>query len=891
MKKIFFVLLFLTSWFSVYSQIKTQADIQKGATTPSSCSVASRNVLFYNTTTRQLLTCGSGNTFEPVGAAGGGISVETVITNENELNTALAAAFANPANKYNLLINGVIPISAPTRTGTVNGYGGATVDGAFSTLSSDLGKDVEITGLGFGGSNIIATITMVINGNAVRLDKNIPVTASPVTIKFIKTFPANATIRQINGGYFTRSVANTSLAVHSPIIADRSLLFKDFQNGYLRINSATDKFYPEWFGATGDARTDASGLSIASGTDDAAALQLMLDSVENSLALNNSTQLSGTFVFGAGKLYRSLSPLIVRKSVVIKGTGGGGESVNTGIWFASNIDGLIFHSSQSENGTGRSYTSDRSVIENIGIFTDSNQNQITHQITITPRPVSNTAPDMFSDVAVQSGETLTSPVVNGIKTIAGMIVRRGGTNYTIVKPTGANLEINPIAANSFVISAPVIVGDYVAATRRFNTLYTNAEYVGGKLKINNHVFTITGRDATGLTLSTTVYSIANNATYNAADVFFTNLNSEEGFYQPPPLATGGALINNKSGIVAYSRISVNGAAIKNFNGDALLFSGSAVNPAGTGGGGYISNNNYSDVRNSLFKSNQGSGTHTYGRNANNISFANNDSTDNKGYGYLDYSDLGCNYYGNHASSSLLGNYRSLSGGVNQSNFYGNYGEIGVVPNFIGQGGLWVGGNDGTEPAFSKYSEGRIETGGVQGSYNASLPARGINSQARALGNPYEQPTITTTFGASNERLPRILTMRGSDDTSGGYQIDYGNGGDGLNGYYTLRNVQNGSGSRTQISDVMLAWSGNAAAIGGRKLVAPNGFYVGVGSSQTYLAPDANGVSADKSFRLINGNVYVENFNNGIILKSPAGVCYSYKAANGGVLTASTVTCP
>lgn len=756
---------------------------------------------------------------------GSGVTVETVVINETQLDALCELALANPNNRYTMLLNGEIVISNATRTGTINTYAGnASMDGStVSILLTDIGRDVEFTGAGAVGTNLIATVRARLNGNAISVDKKTASSATAVAFRFIKTIPANITIRRTNGGKFTQGTNGTSLSIHGTIIADPALLFKDFEAGNLRLDGATENYYFEWFGAKGDARTDSAGGSLQSGTDDLAALNLALASVETTLAVNNSTIVSGRFTGGAGKLYYCSDSLHVRKAIGLLGTGGGGESVNTGIWFAPNKEGLVFHTSNSENAFETPSSSDRSYIKNFGVFTNLTPNHISHQLTITPRPITNNAPDMFSDISIQSGESLTSPTINGIRTVPGMSIHKDGNVFTILRPSGGNLEINPITANAAVVMPVTVMGNFVIATKRFNTVYQNLTWVGGKLNIQGNIFTILSRDATGLVLSNTVYNISNNATYNAADVFSSNLNGEEALFQPPTLISGGALVANKSGVVAYSRIIVDGAAVKSFSGAGILFSGSAFAPNGQNGLAYISNSNYSAVRDTLIKSNLGSGTHTYGRNANNISFANNDSTDNKSYNYLDFSDLGCNYFGNHASSSLFGNYRSLGGGENRSWFFGNYGEVSVVPNFIGQKAAWFGGNDGGEPAFSKLTEGQVFTGGVQGAWDSSLPIRGVNSMARSLGNAYEQPTITSKFGASQNRLMQFFSLLASNDTSGGYQMDYGNGADGLDGYYCFRAFAGGSGNRTHRSDVFFAVSGSAAINGVKQFLFPNGF--------------------------------------------------------------------
>jgi len=65
----------------------------------------------------------------------------------------------------------------------------------------------------------------------------------------------------------------------------------------------------------------------------------------------------------------------------------------------------------------------------------------------------------------------------------------------------------------------------------------------------------------------------------------------------------------------------------------------------------------------------------------------------------------------------------------------------------------------------------------------------------------------------------------------------------------------------------------------RLVIKPNG-NIGLGTS-----------SPDAKLQVTNGDIYIENVNKGVIMKSPNGQCWRYTPDNNGQLVSTAITCP
>lgn len=255
-----------------------------------------------------------------------------------------------------------------------------------------------------------------------------------------------------------------------------------------------------------------------------------------------------------------------------------------------------------------------------------------------------------------------------------------------------------------------------------------------------------------------------------------------------------------------------------------LFPGNGINNTELGpglSGNTPNQNNASIVRNMCY-GNYGNGIFSRGTNANQMTIANNDLTNNQAYGYWDHSFLGNLYLGNHTSYNYQGSAH-VSSLVNVSVFLCEYSEAGQPPSNYGTKSLLLGGNPGA--GFLSGGEG-IPIGGLGNlatfrGLQVERTIEGLITKAFGVGLANSSAgNVMLGFGAAEEDANIVASGTTSNFEYPAYQLGYN---DWQAGAYGLHHKTD---ALSTFPTPPIAFTGSEHALAGGQLLLPKGFYGG-----------------------------------------------------------------
>ena len=312
------------------------------------------------------------------------------------------------------------------------------------------------------------------------------------------------------------------------------------------------------------------------------------------------------------------------------------------------------------------------------------------------------------------------------------------------------------------------------------------------------------------------------------------------------------------GIDAKVPVEINNVYITYFAGNGINFDSSLA----SGLDGIEPNQNNGNVTRNVIYENKGHGIYLRGTNSNTMTIANNDVSNNRGWGFYDISQHGNNYLGNHTSYNANGSRFSFVGGVSRSQYTGEYCEGGEPSNIISQGATWLGGVPGCQ--FSEQSSQGAVMLSDEGNGKSFL-INAIRTQSILPRTPngdiiFNSYTTTQIGQGGRTDLPVLMGFGNSDEIAStqpkpyptlSYFLTYATENSRpAGGWYAMQHNQ---GTRTNNSDgyTAFAFSGAKAAEGAAQFWLPNGFFIGRdtgGLTRSKIVATALGLSLDKNFK-------------------------------------------
>ena len=583
------------------------------------------------------------------------------------------------------------------------------------------------------------------------------VVSTPQLLVKDQLVPAGVFLRFERGGQLTAS-APVSVTIREPLAAGRWQIFAGgvaarFDGAY------PDAFYPEWWGARGDDKTD-----------DLAAFDRMMAALVGA---------SAHVVLAPGRTYFLSDSWQITRPMLVESYGADNWFTPATLRFAPNRRGVVVHGIGTKIGNRSIDDARFSRLRNfyvLGAPGDATGTCDVAGLTVTKL----TGEDFTDGAGYHDGNTIT---INGYE-------------YVIAGP--------PVSPTQLTLHAPRLV---VGATQgspivdngvQLSTWPT--DWRGQTINIGGVAYTIAAINPYGggfnkgrITL--TAPFTGETGSYAATITGFT---APRAAMRP----------NLYHGIELRGEAEVENMQVRSFAGNCISADTSLLPAAYPG---TSPNMNVSVLRrNSLYYC-KGNGIYTHGVNANQITIANNDATDNNGAGFYEASFLGNLYLGNHASFNAQGAIVSTLNTINFSTFVGEYSESGQPASVFDQYQLVLNGDHGA---------------GIQGGAHGHLLQLGgwtrhntletLNSAVKLVGlhagdAPNMHPATIFGFGAAEDKANlccggtlgalRVLPYQlGYDQLQRGwYNLYYG-------GNYAIS--QGGS---------VLAFSGSTAAEGAGKL--------------------------------------------------------------------------
>ena len=591
-----------------------------------------------------------------------------------------------------------------------------------------------------------------------------------LSISASKTLPANTRLRFTDTGVLCIAAGQILTIVNGAgLEASRDKQIFSCAGNVRFSDTFPETVYPEWWGR--DVLTSVNKI-ITSYTpvDPAKAIHI---------------------VFANNKIYQFSDTWEIDAPVLVESQGGSGFSSSV-LQFPTNKTGIITHASATKTGVDNGRDAGISVFKNIRLQSATGVDNITptNTVNVSDYIVTKvTGGDFLEAEGVRDGTTITI----------------GAFNYIIEK------YISPTQVQIKPVSVPIHVtnGSPNLGKQNYAIFPTNGEWDGRPIIIDGVNYKIQGIVNNNIVL-TTKYAGASAPTM--------------GYIQGISAARINARVNLFHGFDLRSPTRIEDCSVFYFSGNGLSYGGSSLQ----GRSGTTPNTNNSAALYNKIYTNAGSGIYTRGLNQNQMYIANNDLTDNRGYGIYEHSFLGNNYVGNHTSFNYAGSRDVTKNGVNFSLWFGEYDEGGQPGMSLGLNNLVVGGNPGAgfapdnQAVYLRGSNSRLVSENLQ----VAIGFAGGNTKAWGvyLGG-INNANVLVGFGAGEEEANIFAGFPREQVGYPAYQLNYNQH---AAGWYGLGFKTDALGTP---GIPLMMMSGSNAPQGGGLLALPTGFRTGLDDPQ------------------------------------------------------------
>ncbi|MBV9217659.1 MAG: hypothetical protein JO053_15935, partial [Acidobacteria bacterium] len=549
---------------------------------------------------------------------------------------------------------------------------------------TDIGKWISVSGAGYKGEDLLTTIASYKSPTQVVLLAGTSATIKSSTVKLFYELPKNIIISASDGGTFT-GASGGLLAINTGRISVPPVqLFKSFAAGTVKFtDQIPETVYPEWFGAKGDTVLD-TYRNYVSGTDDLAAFNAMIAS--SGKVVGDYTQGTLHIVLSNGKTYYLSDTLNVDTQVLMEGLAGT-QNVVPALKFAANKTGIVQHSLSTNTGGYllKPYRSaDFSIFRNfavLGTVGSTNMNVTVDLETINSIPNTITLNEnsgginMSAGNGFQNGNTITigswTYVFDNVQS---------STKVTLKKPRLFFYSFSTNGAPTPYIyrgSYDAYVDDWLNQKIRLpdnqvfkiiEIVHSPGEYPGSdRIKL--------GDVNTGIATNWVPYG--NTGQYMGT-----------AYLESLAITSQNATANIYHGMDIRGQTQIENMTIREFAGNGIEGNSQSFPSWNLGN---VPNLNNSVIRRNTLYQNKGNGLRMFGINSNQILIEINDSSYNKGAGYMEQSLLGNTYVGNHSSYNTYAPHYADTA-ANSSLFLNEYEETDGTSSRFGGYNIELGGN-------------------------------------------------------------------------------------------------------------------------------------------------------------------------------------------------------
>lgn len=678
---------------------------------------------------------------------------------------------------------GLLTGAAVTATSIVRGVGKAsavTTDPVFVEYNTDpIFSGIRETKYVNSDASLSAAIT-AISSTATRLKVTSSFTTNSLTIpaNVALEFEGNGVISVANGQVLT--IVNGAGLSAPP---DRQI-FAGL--GTVKFTSTyPTEFRPEWWGALGD-----------NSTDDLAAFNAMLTSMQKLSVFNSARYIGGTVRLTDGKFYYLSGTLNVRRPVLILGGTGDYNQPTATLRFPSNTKGVVLHGLSTVDGVD-SVTQTAMMSEIRGVAIKGAKGS-TNSIVSTSGLTLTITGGTITAVSQRGNNADTLPAI-----APGSTVTINGYSYVIDSSLSQTSTATvPIQAPRIYINATN--GSAVLTQGNANYLFpSNNDWAGKAIEIDGDSYTV-------LSNTTTTVTLTGNFSGSTAGYTAT--------------VTGGikvqagqtARFNLYHGIDVRIQCKFTNCTVEGFAGNAVNVHTERYPTA------FINsepNANNSDFHRLHCLNSAGSGLVLFGINSNNILHMACNFEDNEGYGIYEEGTLGANHLSFHNAYNRHGAFKMI-GSVAPNQIYACYSEGGQPTAIVGPLTMVLGGD--LAAGFAPGS-----TGGFIQAVGARLVTDSMFEVVRGVTSSNTKPWMYGTGGRINFDLAMAefgAAEEAANSSAGptsaqfpAFKFRYDSPADG---WYAWDYREDELGT---IGTVLYAMSGSEASAGGGLLAFPSGF--------------------------------------------------------------------